>query len=39
MAENLYRKLLKEWCDALISVQDKGNDPAFKGAFIAVRAR
>ncbi len=31
MAENLYRKLLKEWCDALISVQDKGNDPAFKG--------
>ncbi len=31
MAENLYRKLLKEWCDALISVQDKGNDPAFSG--------
>lgn len=31
MAENLYRKLLKEWCDALISVQDKGMDPAFSG--------
>jgi len=29
--KNLYEKLLKEWCDALISVQDKGNDPAFKG--------
>lgn len=31
MKENLYRKLLKEYCDALISVQDKGNDPAFRG--------
>ncbi|MBO5335216.1 MAG: alginate lyase family protein [Clostridia bacterium] len=31
MQENLYRKLLKEYCDALISVQDKGNDKAFKG--------
>ncbi len=31
MQENLYRKLLREYCDALISVQDKGTDPAFKG--------
>lgn len=29
--KNLYEKLLKEYCDALISLQDKGEDPAFKG--------
>ncbi len=29
--KNIYIKLLKEFCDALLSVQDKGNDPAFKG--------
>lgn len=31
MRENIYRTLLKEWCDALISVQDKSEDKAFKG--------
>ena len=31
MKENLYRKRLKEYCDALISMQDKSDDPAFKG--------
>lgn len=31
MKGNLYRKLLKEYCDALISVQDKGADKAFRG--------
>ena len=28
---NVYRKLLKEYCDALISLQDKSDDKAFKG--------
>lgn len=31
MKENLYRTLLREYCDALLSVQDKGDDPAFRG--------
>ena len=31
MQENLYRKLLREYCDALLSVQDKGEDRAFRG--------
>lgn len=28
---NLYYMLLQSYCDALISVQDHGNDPAFRG--------
>ena len=31
MRENLYRELLKKYCDALISLQDKSDDKAFKG--------
>ena len=31
MVGNLYRNLLKEYCDALISVQDKQDDKAFRG--------
>lgn len=31
MTGNLYRNLLKEYCDALISVQDKREDKAFRG--------
>lgn len=31
MAYNVYRKLLKEYCDALVSLQDGGEDTAFKG--------
>ena len=31
MRNNVYRKLLKEYCDALISLQDKSDDKAFKG--------
>ena len=31
MRINLYQKLLKEYCDALISLQDKSGDRAFKG--------
>lgn len=29
--ENIYKKLLKEYCDALISLQDKSGDKAFNG--------
>lgn len=28
---NLYERLLKKWCDALISLQDKSDDKAFRG--------
>ena len=31
MRENIYKRLLKEYCDALISLQDKSDDKAFKG--------
>ncbi len=31
MENNLYKRLLKKYCDALISVQDKGKDKAFRG--------
>lgn len=31
MAGNLYRSLLREYCDALISVQDQREDKAFRG--------
>lgn len=31
MRTNVYKKLLKEYCDALISLQDKSDDKAFKG--------
>ena len=31
MRTNLYRRLLKEYCDALISLQDKSGDEAFNG--------
>lgn len=31
MKENLYLDLLKKYCDALISLQDKSSDPPFKG--------
>ena len=31
--ENLYYELLIKYCDVLISVQDKSEDPAFRGGF------
>lgn len=31
MRTNIYRNLLKKYCDALISLQDRGDDKAFKG--------
>ncbi len=31
MRENLYRELLKKYCDALISLQDKSDDKALNG--------
>ena len=31
MRKNIYRELLKNYCDALISLQDKSEDKAFKG--------
>lgn len=31
--ENLYYELLIKYCDGLISVQDKSEDPAFRGGF------
>lgn len=31
MRTNIYRNLLKKYCDALIALQDQGDDKAFKG--------
>ena len=31
MEKNIYKRLLKKYCDALLSVQDKGKDKAFRG--------
>ena len=31
MAYNVYERLLKKYCDALLSMQDKSDDKAFRG--------